>query len=66
MMMKYTNLNDVRGYHIKEELTSQIVAENLSAFSGLTLRKHLNRGGGFDGWTPSFFLQRLPITTEDY
>lgn len=26
-----------------------------------SLQKHLNFGGGFDGWTPEFFLQRIAI-----
>lgn len=26
------------------------------------LQRHLNFGGGFDGWTPDFFLQRLEIS----
>lgn len=26
------------------------------------IQRHLNFGGGFDGWTPEFFLNRLVVS----
>jgi len=69
-MMKYRLINDrqcygnesnryvERGADILELPTGYTVAEALPYKKAKDLCRHLNFGGGFDGWTPAFFLQK--------
>lgn len=59
---KYVTQN----YDILETQTNQIVAENVPGFNDEAKRlcRHLNLGGGFDGWTPDFFLKRLAVSSD--
>ena len=54
-------------YDILETRTNQIVAENVPGFNdqAKALCRHLNLGGGFDGHTPEFFLQRLSLSEDN-
>ena len=47
------------GGDILELKTSQIVAEKLPMKKAKEMLRHLNFGGGFDGTTPAFFLQKF-------
>ena len=49
-------------YDILETSTDQIVLENVSGHNNEAKRlcRHLNMGGGFDGFTPAFLLQKIP------
>jgi hypothetical protein len=51
-------------YDILETTTDQIVAEGIHGYKDEAKRlcRHLNMGGGFDGFTPSFFLAKLQIS----
>ena len=48
-------------YDVLEETTSQVI----KSFPGdkfleaRSFMRHLNLGGGFDGWTPSFLLKKI-------
>jgi hypothetical protein len=43
---------------ILETKTNQIVKEGLGMRQAKEMVRHLNFGGGFDGWTPAFFLTK--------
>lgn len=51
-------------YDIVETPTNQIIASNVPAYLNEAKNKcrHLNMGGGFDGFTPAFFLEKLSPT----
>jgi len=52
-------------YDVLEETTSQVI----KSFPGdrfseaRAFMRHLNLGGGFDGWTPTFLLKKIKIPT---
>lgn len=43
-------------YHVKETATGHIIKSFRQFSEAKKFMKHLNLGGGFDSWTPSFFL----------
>lgn len=45
---------------VVENTTNQVIKSGLSLQKAKEMVRHLNLGGGFDGWTPSFFLQQIP------
>jgi hypothetical protein len=51
-------------YDVLEETTSQVI----KSFPGdrfseaRAFMRHLNLGGGFDGWTPTFLLKKINLT----
>lgn len=45
------------GGDILETKTNQIVKRGLGMRKVKEMVRHLNFGGGFDGWTPAFFLE---------
>lgn len=50
-------------YDIQETKTGHVVAtKSAHASEAKRLCRHLNMGGGFDGWTPAFFLERIPVS----
>lgn len=51
-------------YEIIETQTGNIVAGNLDQHQAKTTCRHLNFGGGFDGHTPEFFLQKTKISYD--
>jgi hypothetical protein len=52
-------------YEIIETQTGNIVAGNLDQHQAKTTCRHLNFGGGFDGHTPEFFLQKTKISYDE-
>lgn len=50
---------------IVETQTGNIVAGNLDANQAKTTCRHLNFGGGFDGWTPAFFLSKPKFSFDE-
>jgi uncharacterized FlaG/YvyC family protein len=73
MSKRKMNYNLVEGkdksmYDVVEETTNQVI----KSFPGdkfLEARKfmrHLNLGGGFDGFTPSFLLKNIKIPAEKF
>jgi len=54
---------DKSKYDVLEETTGQVIksfAADRFAEARAFMR-HLNLGGGFDGWTPSFLLKKINI-----
>lgn len=49
---------------IWERMTDQVIVNEVDSTHGKQLLRHFNRGGGFDGWTPSFFLERIDVPAE--
>ena len=45
-------------YEVIETTTDQVIEVYTDVFSAQKATTHFNRGGGFDGWTPSFILQK--------
>lgn len=65
--MKELKYNIVEGenktlYYIKEAKTDQIIKTFNNWSDARKLFKHLNAGGGFDGFTPTFFLKNSQKT----
>lgn len=67
MSKRRMNYNLVEGrtdkskYDILEETTEQVIKSYPgNEFSeARAFMRHLNLGGGFDGWTPSFFIKKI-------
>ena len=57
--MNYKMFNDLGSYKVFETTTEQTVGIFSSELEARKFLRHLNFGGGFDGWTPSFFLRDL-------
>lgn len=53
-----------RGGDILETKTAQIVLKGLGMRKAKEMVRHLNFGGGFDGFTPAFFLAEREKTLE--
>jgi len=57
---------DTSKYDVLEETTGQVI----KSFAGdrfseaRAFMRHLNLGGGFDGWTPSFLLKKINIPIQ--
>jgi hypothetical protein len=71
MSKRKMNYNLVEGknksmYDILEETTNQVI----KSFPGdkfseaRAFMRHLNLGGGFDGWTPSFLVKNISNTIK--
>ena len=52
-------------YQVVETQTGNIVANFLEQHQAKTTCRHLNFGGGFDGYTPEFFLQKTKISYSE-
>lgn len=48
-------------FYVKETVTDQIIKCFQAKEPARKFMKHLNFGGGFDGWTPIFFLKKIPL-----
>jgi hypothetical protein len=63
--MKYTyypefDENDCLEWHVYETATEQVIATFLFEEDAVLETNRLERGGGFDGFTPSFILTKVP------
>ena len=47
---------------VKENNTDSWIAVNIPLIEAKKLVRHLNLGGGFDGFTPAFFLNKISPT----
>lgn len=45
-------------YEIVETSTNQVIKTDMTQAEAKSLCRHMNFGGGFDGWTPEFFLAK--------
>lgn len=47
-------------WHVYETATKQIIDSFLFEEDAVEFKEHLQRGGGFNGFTPSFMLTKVP------
>ena len=70
-MMKYRYVNIERTpevCNVVELPTGHAIYKEVTIKEAKSACRHLNFGGGFDGWTPAFFLQKTNFSyseTED-
>jgi hypothetical protein len=57
--MNYKITNTAGNYSIHETQTEQIIKSFQSKDEAKKFLRHLNFGGSFDGWTPSFMLKKI-------
>ena len=48
-------------FKVLETKTEQVLGTFQDPKEARQLLRHLNLGGGFDGWTPSFLLKQIKI-----
>jgi len=53
--------NPNNNFEVIETSTEQIVATFSAQKDAKQLLRHLNLGGGFDGWTPQFMLKKIKL-----
>lgn len=53
--------DDYLEWHIYETATDQVIAKFIFEDDALEYMENLERGMGFNGFTPSFMLTRIPI-----
>ena len=49
-------------WRVYEKASDQVVAEFFFEEDAMHLCQFLEKGGGFAGFTPSFMLQKVPVT----
>jgi hypothetical protein len=57
-MPDYQIKKNGRDWDIYETQTEQVIETCSSVLEAQIVKTHLNRGGGFAGWTPMFMLQK--------
>lgn len=61
MALDYKVVRNKSEYNVIETSTEQTIKSFNDQNDAKKLMKHLNLGGGFAGWTPSFILKRAKI-----
>lgn len=61
MAYGYKLVENNNSYSIFEISTDQIVKSFNDKKEAKKFLRHLNLGGGFDGWSPSFFLRPVEV-----
>jgi len=56
MMFSYKIIENNNGFEIWETSTNQLIKTFIDKLEARKFLRHFNLGGGFDGWTPTFFL----------
>lgn len=56
--MNYVIKKNGKVWDIHETRTEQVVKTCSTATEAQVVKTHLNCGGGFDSWTPSFIIQK--------
>lgn len=51
-------------WYVTERPTNHVIKSALTWEQASKLTKRLNGGGGFAGWTPTFFLARLELVED--
>lgn len=69
MNRKYTYFpefveNDCLLWHVYENTTQQVIDSFVFEDDAVEFMEHLETGNGFDGFTPSFILQKATITKD--
>ena len=63
-MSNYSLIERNNEYIVYENLTGNHVFKTDDQEQAYDKLTHFNMGGGFDGWTPSFFLTEIPEFEE--
>ena len=56
-----TNIN---AFHVVETASGRSIKQFPLKTEAVKLLRFLNLGGGFDGWSPSFFLKKIDLTKK--
>lgn len=51
-------------FSINENATDQVIKTFTDMKDAKSFLRHLNLGGGFDGWTPTFLLKKFDVVYE--
>lgn len=62
--VNYKVVKENSSYNIVETQTDQVVKTFNNQEDAKKLMKQLNLGGGFDGWTPTFFTKNLQNSSQ--
>jgi hypothetical protein len=57
--MNYKIRNNSNRFEVFETTTNQLIGAFPTQKEAKDLLRHLNLGGGFDGWTPTFILKTI-------
>jgi diaminopimelate decarboxylase len=57
--------NESKTFDVVETATTQVIKSFTDQKDAKLLLRHLNFGGGFDGWTPSFMLKNVMSTNKN-
>lgn len=58
-MINYRIQKKNKEFDIFETRTEQVIASVPNKEQAQKIAMHLNMGGGFDGWSPEFFLKTI-------
>jgi hypothetical protein len=61
MLMNYRVETVENSFVIIESQTEQVIRSFNTRDKAKKFLRHLNLGGAFDGWTPTFFLKKIKI-----
>jgi hypothetical protein len=61
MSLNYKLVDNNNVFDIFETQTEQIIKSFDDNTEARKFLRHLNLGGGFDGWTPSFFMYKFEL-----
>jgi hypothetical protein len=64
MMKYYLTGNKKTGFNVVEVATEYTIMTYFNENEARKFMKFLNRGGSWNGWTPSFFLIKMPEIKE--
>lgn len=58
MALDYEIKKKGKQWEVRETRTDQVIETCPHILRAQIVKTHLNRGGGFAGWTPAFILQK--------
>ena len=61
MAFNYKIVEENNAFNVFEVPTEQVIKTFSDNKEARKFLRHLNLGGGFDGWTPTFFLKSVEI-----
>lgn len=62
--MNYKIVMNSVNFDVIETCTEQVIRTFEAHKEAKKFLRHLNLGGGFDGWTPTFFLKKIEIPVK--
>lgn len=61
MAYAYKMIEDINTFGVYEIATEQVIKTFKDKTEARKFLRHVNLGGGFNGWTPTFFMRPLEI-----